>query len=58
MNNWLCLDRTILDGEGSTHLRHKSIIMATARVLESRFPAHDNRSIDIAVDLAGIPDEH
>jgi len=48
----------ILDGEGSAHLRHKSIIMATPRVLESRFPAYDNRSSDIAVDLAGIADEH
>jgi hypothetical protein len=47
-----------LDSEGSAQLRHKSIIMATLLVLESAFPAYDNQLIDIAVDLAGIPDEH
>jgi hypothetical protein len=58
VNNCFAEGPEISDGGGSAHLRHKSIIMATLLVLETRFPAHDNRSIDIAVDLAGIPDEH
>lgn len=58
MNNRLCCDLKILNREGSAHLRHKSTIMATLVVLESRIRPYDNRSNDIAVKLAGIPDEY
>jgi len=42
MNNSFVEGNKILNGEGSAHLRHKSIIMATPLVLESHTPTYDN----------------
>src|SRR5260370_9701911 len=55
MNNRLWSIFTISNREDSAHSRHKSIIMATERVLETRLPAYDNYSIDITVTMRVFP---
>jgi 2-isopropylmalate synthase len=55
MNNRLWSIFTILNREGSAYSRHKSMIMATEHVLETHFPAYDNRSNNITVTVRVFP---